>query len=381
MTAIHEVNTNKMMSRFIRFPHQLYSEDKNYVPALNLQQEEILSKKSNPFFKNSKAAYFLAIDEHKKITGRIAAIYNKAHLDLYNDNTGFFGFFDCIDDPFVAGLLLDKAAEWLLSNGITKMTGPENFTTNDSAGVLTKGFDDPPCFLMPYNFPYYEKLFQLNGYQKALTLFSYKTEPITLPQNIFHKSESLETRLLNQGISFRFLDFKNFTGEMMTMQKVYNEVNKNNWGFIPLDDQEFLHMANDLRKLVDKESVLFVEKEGKLIGFVVSVPDYNQAFKKIPKGKLFPIGWWYLLRSRKYISRIRIMIMGVLPQWRGLGIDWCLYAKVADYVKRNKLDYGEACYVMENNVAMNKMMRTLGASIVKEYQLFEKNILSEFLHY
>jgi ribosomal protein S18 acetylase RimI-like enzyme len=374
MTVIYEVNTKKMMSRFIRFPHQLYSEEKNYVPALNLQQEDMLNIKSNPFFRNSKAAFFLAIDDQNKISGRIAAIYNKAHLDLYNDFTGFFGFFDCIDDPFVAGLLLDKAAEWLLSNGLTKMIGPENFTTNDSAGILIKGFDDPPCFLMPYNFPYYEKLIQQNGFQKALTLYSYKTEPVTLPQNIFQKSETFETRLLNLGIRFRFLDFKIFTEEMMAMQKVYNEVNKNNWGFIPLDNNEFIHMANDLRKLVDKESVLFAEKEGKLIGFVVSVPDFNQAFKKITKGKLFPLGWWHLLRSRKYISRIRIMIMGVLPEWRGLGIDWCLYAKVADYVKKNNLEYGEACYVMENNVAMNKMMRALGASIVKEYRLFEKNI-------
>jgi len=119
-------------------------------------------------------------------------------------------------------------------------------------------------------------------------------------------------------------------------------------------------MANDLRKLVDDESVLLVEKDGKLIGFSVAIPDYNQVFKKIPGGKLFPFGWWYLLRGKTYISRIRIMILGVLPEWRGLGIDWCLYTRIADYTRRNNFEYGEACYVMENNIPMNKIMKTLG---------------------
>ena len=374
MISIVEVDSKKRMKQFIRFPHELYKDDRNYVPTLNLLQEDMLNIKSNPFFQHGKARYFLAVTDENKTLGRIAAICNKVHLETYKDATGFFGYFDCINDPFIADLLLEKAAAWLHSEGHIRMAGPENLTTNDSVGILTKGFDDSPCFLMPYNFPYYKELLEQNGCKKLLTLFSYKTEPVTLPENIYNKSAALKDRLEKKGITLRYLDMENFNHEMIALRKVYNEVNKNNWGFLPLDEASFQHMADDLRKLVDKESVLFAEEEGKLIGFIVTVPDYNQVFKKITNGKLFPFGWWYLLRGRKHVSRIRIMIMGVLPEWRGLGIDWCLYAGVAEYVTNNQLDYGEACYVMENNTAMNKMMKALGAHIVKEYELFERAI-------
>lgn len=374
MISIVEVNSKKRMKQFISFPHQLHKNDTTYVPLPNLLQRGMLGKKSNPFFQHGDACYFLAVNEHHKTLGRIAAIYNKVHLDIYNDGTGFFGYFDCINDQQVAGLLLEKAAAWLGEKGLKKIAGPENLTTNDSAGVLTKGFTDSPCFLMPYNFPYYKELLEKSGYSKLLSLFSYKTEPATLPGNMFQKSAALKERLQKKGISIRFLDLNNFNREMIALRKVYNDVNKDNWGFLPLDEASFHQMAADLRKLVDKESVLLAEKEGKLIGFIVTVPDFNQVFKKISNGNLLPFGWWHLLRGRKKITRIRVMIMGVLPQWRGLGIDWCLYAGVAEYVKNNGLDYGEACYVMENNTAMNKMMKALGADVVKEYQLFEKTI-------
>lgn len=371
---IIEADTRQLMKRFIRFPHQLYRKDRNYVPVLNLLHEQLLSKKKNPFFQKGEVVCFLAINDHHQIAGRIAAIYNQVHLDVYKDDTGFFGFFDCVNDPVIAGQLLNRAASWLKLKGLKRMTGPENLTTNDSVGILVKGFNDPPCFLMPYNFPYYLHLLEQNNFKKVLALYSYRAEPSALPENIFEKSNGLEIRLKRQGITLRLLNNKNFQEEMRALQKVYNAVNNDNWGFMPLDEAAFRHMADDLHQLTDDDSVILAEKEGTLIGFIVSLPDYNQVFKKIPKGALFPFGWWQLLRGRKWIRRIRIIIMGVLPEWRGLGIDWCLYAKVADYVKRKKLDYGEACYVMENNTAMNKMMKALGGRVVKEYQLFEKII-------
>jgi len=374
---IIEADSKRWMKRFIRYPHQLYRNDPNYVPALNLMQEQILSKKTNPFFKTGDTACFLAINERNEIVGRIAAIYNPLHLDIYKDETGFFGFFDCLNDSKIAGQLLDKAASWLKEKGLKKMAGPENLTTNDSVGILTLGFNDPPCLLMPYNYPYYKDLLLFNDFKPLLKLFSYKADPATLPVMMHEKSEKLETRLQQHGIVFRLVDNKNFKKEMQALQKVYNEVNRENWGFIPLDDLTFTHMSEDLHKLVDEESVILAEKEGRLIGFIVTVPDYNQVFKDIPNGSLFPLGWLTLLRGRRHINRIRIIIMGVLPEWRGLGIDWCLYARVAEYVKRKNLAYGEACYVMENNSAMNKMMKALGGSIVKEYQLFMKIIQAD----
>jgi hypothetical protein len=125
---------------------------------------------------------------------------------------------------------------------------------------------------------------------------------------------------------------------------------------------------------VDRESVLLAEYKDQLIGFAVSVPDYNQVFKSMSNGKLFPFGWWKLLNGRKHISRIRIMIIGVLPQWRGMGIDWCFYSRIAQYGKQKRIENGEACYVMQSNLQMNRMMKALKAPVVKEYKLYSKNI-------
>lgn len=370
---IIEVKTKNMLKRFIRFPHELYRNDQYYVPLPNLLIHSMLSPLKNPFFKNGEVACFLAIDGNK-IVGRIAAIYNKVHLSVYNDNTGFFGFFDCIDDGAIAASLFNMAAKWLRVKGVTKMLGPESLTTNDPTGILTKGFNDSPVFLMPYNFFYYENLLLSNGFNEAMTLASYKTTLETLPVELYIKAESLEERLKRSEITIRYLDQGKFNEEIKKLNEIYNKVNEQNWGFMPLDERSFSQMAKDLKKVVDKESVLLAEHEGELIGFAVSVPDYNQVFKRISGGKLFPFGWLRLLSGRKHINRIRIMIIGVLPQWRGLGIDWCFYARIAMYGKQKHINNGEACYVMQSNLQMTRMMKALKCTVVKEYKLYSKNI-------
>lgn len=371
---IVEVTTSKMMNCFICFPHELYRDDKNYVPLPNLLIRDMLSPAKNPFFDNGDIACFLAVSDRNKIIGRIAAVYNKVHLSTYNDNTGFFGFFDCIDDSSAAGALLNRVELWLKSKGINKILGPESLTTNDPTGILVKGFDDSPLFLMPYNAPYYEKLLVANGFSEVMTLVSYKTSLEILPIELYSKAELIEKRLKRNQVMIRYLNQKRFKEEIKRLNDVYNKVNEQNWGFMPLDERSFSHMARDLKQVVDKESVLLAEHNGQLIGFAVSVPDYNQLFKKMAGGKLFPFGWWHLLFGRKHINRIRIMIIGVLPQWRGLGIDWCFYARIARYGKQKQISEGEACYVMKSNIQMNRMMKALGCPVVKEYKLYEKNI-------
>jgi ribosomal protein S18 acetylase RimI-like enzyme len=254
------------------------------------------------------------------------------------------------------------------------MTGPVSLTTNDTTGILTRGFNDSPVFMMPYNFPYYERLLQVNNFSATMTLFSYTISHESLPADIYRKAEVIESRLKLHQVNFRQLDMKKYDEEISRLQPVYNKVNEHNWGFMPLDKDAFSYMASDLKKLVDKEGVLVAEHNDNLIGFAVTVPDYSQVFKKMKSGKLFPSGWWHLITGARKINRIRIIILGVLPHWRGLGIDWCLYARVAAYAKKRNFNSGEACYVMENNSAMNKMMKALGSTVTKEYKLYQKPI-------
>jgi len=334
----------------------------------------MLSPRKNPFFKTGKVACFLAIDAQGKHIGRIAAIRNPGHEALYHDETGFFGFFDCINDTSVAGALLDKAAGWLRGLGLKHMIGPENLTTNDSVGILTEGFMDPPVFMMPYNFPYYENLLLANGMSPELKLYSYQTDYAALPGDILDKAANLEARLAKRGITFRHVDFKHFEPEMENLRNAYNQSNAGIHHFLPLNSESFMHMARDLKQLIQPGHLPLALHEGRMVGYALTVPDYNQVFAKLKHGNLLPVGWYYLLRSKKYITRCRVMILGVLPAYQRLGIDWCLYARTAAFVKQQGMAGGESCYVMENNTAMNRMLERLNGKVLKRHGVFGREI-------
>lgn len=369
--TIHTVSTPKQLKQFIHFRHQLYENDPNYVPQLNLTERTFLSKK-NPFFKHSEAAYFLAFDE-KKVVGRIATIYNKNHLDRYEDNTGFFGFFDSINDEEVAHNLLEKAADWLRQKGLKYVIGPENFTTNDSVGILTDGFDKPPVVQMPYNKNYYEKLLLSWGMEQVMELYAYCFHQVNLPEDFMEMAEKIERRLNQKGISIRTINFKNFKNEMNNLRQVYNIANDKHWGFVPLTDEEFMFLAADLRQIVSKENVLLAEKNGELIGYMVTIPDVNQIFAHISNGKLLPFGWTKLVWKPK-ITGARMLILGVLPAYRHFGIDWCFYAHTSRFFQQSGIEWTEAGYVMQDNRMMNRIIKKTGGERTKTYRLFGKDI-------
>jgi len=370
---IHPVSNKKDLTRFIRFPHQLYRGDPNYVPQLNQMQRNLLNPGKNPFFRHSEAAYFLAT-EGKTVVGRIAAIYNRAHLDCHADGCGFFGFFDSVNDQAVAGELLGAAADFLRKKQLVKMTGPENFTINDSLGILTEGFNDPPQALMPYNYPYYKGLLESQGLTPVIKLFSYYISHGMLSEELYAKFGLVEERLNQKGVRILPMDFNRFDAEAARMRIAYNKANEGSWGFLPLNEEEFQHMAREIRQWIEPENVFLAKLQNEVIGYSLTLPNMNQVFKKIPDGKLFPLGWWHLLRARKYITSQRIMILGVVPNWRHAGIDWCIYARIAQTAKRNNIHWGEACYIMDVNAPMNKMANRLGGKVIKTYQLFEKDL-------
>jgi GNAT superfamily N-acetyltransferase len=191
---------------------------------------------------------------------------------------------------------------------------------------------------------------------------------------MLNKASLLEERLGRKGISFRPVNFTHFESEMENLRQAYNLSNEGNHHFIPLDSASFLHMAHDISQLIKPGYLPLALHDGKIVGYALTMPDYNEVFRHFTKGRLFPFGWYYLLRSRRHIKRCRVMILGTLPAYRGLGIDWCLYARTAAFVREQGLPGGEACYVMQDNLAMNRMMQRLNGKVAKEYKVFGKEI-------
>lgn len=368
---IEQAISPRQIRAFIRFRHKLYQGDPNYIPELNWSERNFLGPK-NPFFRHSRAAYFLAYNG-KQMAGRVAAIYNTMHLERYQDRTGFFGFFDAVDDQAVCNALLHAAGKWLASLGLTRIMGPENFTTNHAVGILTAGFEQPPVVQMPYNRPYYESLLNNNGMTEQMELHAYRFEQVDLPADFMKRAQTIEARLKRHNIRIRPVNFSHFGEEMEQLRQVYNAANEGHWGFVPLTVAEFRFLANDLRKIVQKENVLLAEKDGQLIGYMVTVPDVNQILRKIPEGRLFPFGWAKLL-AKPQINGARLLILGVLPAFRRMGIDWCFYARTSRFFTEAGIKWTEAGYVMGNNLMMNRIIRNIGGKPAKTYKVFARRI-------
>lgn len=366
---IKEVRTKKELRQFIHFPHTLYRDDPSYVPQLNIQQEAFLTAK-NPFFQHSEAAYFLTYDGDRPV-GRIAAILNRNHLQRYEDQTGFFGFFDVENDPVAARALLDRAVAWLRERQVKRIVGPENFTTNDSCGLLVDGFDEPPTFLMPHNKAYYQTLLMDYGFQTLMELYCYRSSIAAWEKVFQHKFEVIEERLHAAGIFIRSIDMKKFEEEVRVLRYLYNASNKGNWGFVPLTELEFTHMAGELKKLVEPESIWIAEKDGEPVGYLVAVPDFNQVLRYARNGRLLYTGWFHLLTWKKKVNKIRMMIMGLLPEYRNRGIDGGFYVRLYHYMKKRNMAFAEPSYVMKENVRLLRLLRHLESDRIKTYQLLE----------
>lgn len=377
---IVEVTNSRLLKKFIRFPITLYRGDENYVPQLNMMQKQMLTK-GNPFFEHSSAAYFMAMD-NGKVVGRIAAIVNSTHHRIYHEHIGFFGFFDCINDTRVAKLLVDSAMDWLSHKGITEMVGPTNFTTNDACGIVVDGFDQPPNVLMPYNKRYYEQLLGSLGFEKEMDLYSYQINRNFSKWGYSDDTvESLEKKLEGQGIRIRSLNFREWDTEIPLLRDIYNTSNAENWGFVPLSESEFESMATELKQLVSPELIQIAERDGKHIGFILAVPNYNQVFRHITSGRLLPFGFLKLLYYRRKIDNLRVMILGVAKEYRNRGIDYMLYHTIKK--KANALGYfvAEACYVLESNKPMNQILKKMGAEIVKVYRLYRYRAMPHHYQY
>lgn len=372
MNAINivQIDIKKDINKFIEVPWSIYKNDPNWVPPLKLAVKELFKAK-HPFFEVGEVACFLAYKENQ-IVGRIAAVINHAHNKFWNDKIGFWGFFEVINDQNVSSALIGKAETWLKENGMTSFRGPVNPSTNYECGLLLKGLQDPPQIMMTYNPEYYGEHFTQLGYEKVKDLLAYQIDlSFQMPEKITRIAERIEK---SKKVTYRFINKKNWDKEVQLMLGIYNKAWQKNWGFIPMTEKEFIHTANDLKNVVDENLIMYVLVDGVEAGFIVCLPDFNQVFKKIPNGKLLPTGIFKLLRAKKYINRVRVITLGVVEEYRRMGLETLLYQKMHEQLKINKFEEAEMSWILEDNLNMNKPLLTMGAKPYKTYRIYEKTL-------
>lgn len=370
---IEEVVDKKAIKSFIDFPHDLYKDAENYVPELYIAQYETLSRKKNPFFEHSDAKLFLA-KRDGKVVGRIAAVVNNNYNAYHNSNVGFFGFFDTIDDRDVSTRLFDQAIDWLKPYNFDQIIGPTNFTTNDPSGMLVEGFELPPQVMMTYNFPYYQDHVEAYGFTKEMDLFAYKIPTKTASDKSIKMYHLLEERLGRKNITLRHINLRNFKQEVELIKTIYNRAWEKNWGFVPSTDNEFNHLAEGLKMVASEKYAFIVEHDGKPIAFLLAIPNINEITINIKRGRLFPTGIFKLLMGKGKEKTVRVATLGVIEDYRKLGIEGLLYAKIILAARENNLDYGEASWILESNDLMVKGIEKLNGELYKRYRLYSKKI-------
>ncbi|HTL07660.1 MAG TPA: hypothetical protein VL307_05360 [Chitinophagaceae bacterium] len=373
MKQIKAVSSSSMLASFIDFGHDLYKDDKNYVPELFIAQRDLLTPGKHPFHDHSSVQLFLCFDG-SVITGRIAAIINNNHNRFNNANDGFFGFFDCINDNETAALLIDAARQWLKDKGLQTMIGPVNLSTNETCALLIEGFDTPPSAMMTYNAPYYRDLLERNGFQKKMDLIAYHFVVAERDERRLKTVGQIKERLEKRGIIFRPINLKKFQEETDQIRQIYNNAWDKNLGFVPMTEKEFKYLAKDLKMILDKDFCTVAEHNGKMVGFSLAIPDINHILIKIKKGRLFPTGIFRLLFQRKSIKKIRIITLGVIEGYRKMGIETVFYADIIQQVQKKGITTAEASWVLEDNFLMNKAIQDINGKPYKKYRIFEKHI-------
>ena len=366
-------SNKKQLTQFIDFPHDLYANDPLYVPMIFMEQEALLNPKKSPFFKHSTADYFLA-KKDGQIVGRIAAIRNNNHIAFTGKKEGFFGFFDVVNDYEVAKKLLDTAAEWLRTEGLTTVIGPANFSTNETVGLLVENFDEPSFIMNTYNSAYYADILTQYGFSKFTDLLCWELMTADMKQEVVDVAAKLESRLAERGITIRKINMKKYKQEINSFLPIYNASWAENTGFVPMTDAEILQIGSDLKAVIDPDFVYFAEKDGKTIGVALTIPNVNEIQINVKRGRLFPTGALKILFGLKKIKSVRIFALGTLKEYRRLGIDVCFYVKNILTAREKGIIRGEASWILENNVGMNRALEHIGGKVYRKYRLYEKAI-------
>jgi GNAT superfamily N-acetyltransferase len=373
--TVRPVRGRRDLKRFVKLPFRLHGDSQQWVPPLISERMRFLDRGRNPFFDHAEAEYFLCERDGRPV-GRITAHVDRRWDEFQGGNDGMFGFFECENDLGAARALVGAAAEWLRQRGRERMLGPMDFTTNDECGVLIDGYGMRPMILEPWHPPYYLDLLESQGLDKRMDLLMWSLEMGRLKQGTsFHPMihEAAEKAQTEHGVVLRGVRKRELEVEMRRFMDIYNEAWGDNWGFVPITDDEVAFQAANLKPILSEDWMMVAERNGEVLGCALTLPDVNQVLAKM-NGRLLPLGWLRFLLGRRKIDRIRVFALGVRPEHQHLGVAAALFVRHLEASAKTGIPAGEMGWILETNDPMNRAMEGMGGEIVKKYRLFELSL-------
>ena len=368
---VFAAETAAELEHFLDVPARVYASDPDWVPPLREEVAKQLSPE-NSFATYGEFRAFLAVDGTGVACGRIVAAINRRLLEREGRSIGLFGYFECIEDSAIARQLFEAACAWLRDKGMTAVRGPINLSTHNSCLWLVDGLREQPRIMMPHNPPYYPQFAEANGWQKAKDAYAYDLHFDRPLPDKFAKAHRIA---LKSGLTFRPIRLKGegFEADVESLYHLFNEAFAENWSSTPRTLEEFKEEAKSLQTLVDPDIFPIAEDNGKMVGFFMALPDYNQALKHVG-GRL---NWWGILKFlwfRRQIDRGRVVAICALPQYRRAMLAPALiYLGQTQGTQTGKpYKQAELSWVYEDNLASRHAIEASGGTIVRTYRIYEK---------
>ncbi len=369
---VQAVESRLQKKQFFRFPWQLYRNDPNWIPPLRQNQLELLNFKPHPFYENAEIQTFLALRDGQPC-GRVAAIINRIYNQRHNEQRGFFGFFESIDDPRVAVALFTAARRWFAARGITTIRGPANPSLNYECGLLIDGFDSPPTFMMTYNPPYYPALIEACGLGKSQDMYAYWGH-VDMLQTLDQKLQFIVDEAKRRfKVSLRSLDRSRFDADVRMFLDIYNRSLVGTWGFSPMSEREIAHVSKGLKWLIVPELTATAEVDGKMVGAVFGLLDYNPRIRR-SDGRLLPFGFIRLLWNKKAIPRLRLVSTNVVPEYQKWGLGLTLLDELMPAALAYGIQEAEFSWVLESNHLSKASLERGGAKLIKSWRMYDGEV-------
>ena len=370
----------KYLKQFVDFHWDHYQGEPRYVPLLDYEYLGLkligmkgIFEPDNIFFKHADMRFFLATKKGN-IVGRCNAFVNHNHNKHWNDRVGFFGHFESIDDAGVAQALLSNAEAWLKSKGMDTIRGPQNLPVNEATpGFLIEGYDSRPVIYYHFNKPFYANLVQKAGYQPVKSLKSWEVSPSKpWEEKLVRVAQMVEARY---NIKVETWNQRPLAIRKQEMFEIYNNAWNDNYGFVPFTEEEFSHIINNMRLIMDKGLFIFLYIKNEPAAFFGGVPNVIE--------NLTPIGNFRhieLLRALKLImfkrrpKGFRLGYLGVKSKFRRLGLDGVMLWKQKIYARKRGYEYCDIGWILDDNEMAIRLVEKMGANPSKTYRIFEKSI-------
>jgi hypothetical protein len=373
---IREHRPGRDLEAFLRVPELLYAGDPGFVTPLHFEQKERLTPKKNPFFQHAEATLFTAYKDDQ-LVGRISAQIDREHLKRYGDQTGFFGFFDTINDPRVGRALVEAATTWLKVRGMERMRGPFSLSINQEAGMLVEGQAEPSMFMMAYHRAYQAEIASAAGLSKCKDLLGWRYQVGDVPKRALKAHE--DVRIMPE-VRIRSVRKSHVAEDVRIVVDVFNDAWADNFHFVPMTEPELAKMASDMKFILDEQIALIAEIDGKPAAIALALPNLNELIHDLD-GKLFPFGALKLLYRTKFKrpKSALLILLGVKGAFRSKkrygALSTALYVEMAKRGAAVGYEWGELGWTLEDNRPVNLAIRNMGGAVYKRYRIYEKRLV------